>query len=124
MENLFVYGTLAPDRENAHVLRPLGGEWQTAFVRGFYFAPHQWTYKEVPVAFPGLLLSDKAPLYQGMLFTSERLAAFWEELDRFEDIEYHRVQTTVYMSDQRKIRAYVYEIGDADFKEAFLNHKA
>ena len=33
-QRLFVYGTLAPGRPNEHVLAPLGGTWQPAFVRG------------------------------------------------------------------------------------------
>ena len=31
---LFVYGTLAPGRPNAHILAPLGGNWQPATVTG------------------------------------------------------------------------------------------
>jgi len=34
MRKLFIYGTLAPGKENHHVLSALSGDWQPATVRG------------------------------------------------------------------------------------------
>ena len=34
MNRLFVYGTLCPNRENAHILGEIGGDWQPAMVHG------------------------------------------------------------------------------------------
>ena len=34
IEKLFVYGTLAPNRPNEHILKQIGGSWQDAIVMG------------------------------------------------------------------------------------------
>jgi len=34
MNRLFVYGTLCPNRENAHILAAIGGEWDKGSVHG------------------------------------------------------------------------------------------
>ena len=34
MNQLFVYGTLRPNHENAHLLERIGGTWQKGYVHG------------------------------------------------------------------------------------------
>ena len=34
VERLFVYGTLAPNSPNKHILKKIGGSWQEATVKG------------------------------------------------------------------------------------------
>ncbi|PUZ80813.1 gamma-glutamylcyclotransferase, partial [Acinetobacter baumannii] len=34
MNQLFVYGTLCPNKANAHILEQIGGNWTKASVRG------------------------------------------------------------------------------------------
>ena len=34
MNQLFVYGTLCPNRENAHILGEMKGDWEQASVHG------------------------------------------------------------------------------------------
>ena len=34
MLNLFVYGSLGPNRPNAHILENMGGTWAKAYVHG------------------------------------------------------------------------------------------
>ncbi len=34
MNQLFVYGTLCPNKANAHILEQIGGSWTKASVRG------------------------------------------------------------------------------------------
>lgn len=37
MESLFVYGTLRPGHENAHIMENIGGEWLPGYVRGTFY---------------------------------------------------------------------------------------
>lgn len=38
MQHLFVYGTLAPNQPNAHILAPINGIWQPATIHGKLYA--------------------------------------------------------------------------------------
>ena len=52
-DRLFVYGTLAPGRSNAHVLATVPGTWEPATVRGTLF-PEGWG---AALGYPGIVLS-------------------------------------------------------------------
>ena len=76
---LFVYGTLAPNEPNAHILAPLSGAWQAATVIG-QVHPEGWG---ATMGYPAIKRGG-ADGVKGFVLESPDLPSFWEELDEFE----------------------------------------
>jgi gamma-glutamylcyclotransferase (GGCT)/AIG2-like uncharacterized protein YtfP len=108
-ERLFVYGTLAPGRPNAHVLASVPGAWEAATVRGTLRA-EGWG---AAAGYPGIVLDERGDVVDGLLFSSDSLAEHWARLDAFEGDGYHRVLTTVRRQDGSTVGAYVYALSGA-----------
>jgi len=107
MNNLFVYGSLGPGKENEHVLAKLGGSWQRGYVFGKRFE-EGWG---AGMGYPGVRLDERGERIDGFIFHSEKLESYWKELDEFEGMEYSRVKTKVYTDDASiVIEAYIYVI--------------
>ncbi|HEY5803768.1 MAG TPA: gamma-glutamylcyclotransferase family protein [Lysobacter sp.] len=105
---LFVYGTLAPGRPNAHVLADVPGIWEPATVRGTLFA-QGWG---AAIGFPGIVLDDSGDEVQGLVFSSEQLPDHWARLDEFEGDGYARVLTRARLQDGSVVDAFVYTLSD------------
>ena len=103
---LFVYGTLAPGRSNAHVLAPIPGEWEPATVTGTLL-PEGWG---AAAGYPGIILDEHGAEVAGFLFSSDALAEHWPRLDAFEGEGYERVLTTATRTDGTTVEAYVYAL--------------
>ena len=103
---LFVYGTLAPGRANAHVLAPVPGTWEPATVTG-RLLPEGWG---AAAGYPGIILDEQGGPVAGLLFTSDSLGEHWSRLDAFEGDGYRRVRTTVRRQDGTVVDAYVYAL--------------
>ena len=103
---LFVYGTLAPGRPNAHVLAPIPGEWEPATVTGTLL-PEGWG---AAAGYPGLILDEHGAEVAGFLFSSHALAEHWPRLDAFEGEGYERVLTNAIRTDGTTVEAYVYAL--------------
>jgi len=103
---LFVYGTLAPGRPNAHILAEVPGTWEPATVKGTLLA-EGWG---AAAGYPGIVLDDRAHEVEGLLFTSEDLAKHWPHLDEFEGEGYERVLTTVKLADGGTPEACIYKL--------------
>jgi gamma-glutamylcyclotransferase (GGCT)/AIG2-like uncharacterized protein YtfP len=101
---LFVYGTLAPGRSNAHVLADVPGVWEPATVTGTLL-PEGWG---AAAGYPGLVLDPRAAHVTGFLFSSDALAEHWLRLDAFEGDGYVRVLTTAIRADGTAVAACVY----------------
>lgn len=101
---LFVYGTLAPGRPNAHQLAEVRGEWRPGSVRGQLFASG-WG---AAVGYPGVVLDDGGEDVPGFVLTSPLLPDHWERLDRFEGDGYDRVLASVRLEGGGTTRAYLY----------------
>lgn len=106
LQHLFVYGTLAPGRSNAHVLEGIAGTWQEASVQGFLMQ-QGWGAE---LGYPGLVLDSDGDNIEGFLFSSEQLDSHWQMIDDFEGSEYQRVSTTIKTKQQLEINAYVYVV--------------
>ena len=102
--HLFVYGSLAPGRTNAHVLADIPGEWTPATVAGTLHA-QGWG---ASLGFPGLVLDPHGDAVRGLVFTSDELPAHWQRLDEFEGEGYLRVIAPVRLDDGRLVNAHVY----------------
>ena len=103
---LFVYGTLAPGRANAHMLANVPGTWEPGTVIGTLI-PEGWGAAE---GCPGIILNDDGDEVEGFLFSSESLAEHWARLDAFEGDGYERVLTKVKLNDGTMLDAHVYAL--------------
>lgn len=104
--HLFVYGTLAPGRSNAHVLADLAGAWEPATVTGTLF-PEGWG---AAAGYPGIVLDEAGTEVHGLLFTSSDLPAHWKRIDAFEGDGYERVQVAARRADGTTVQAFVYAL--------------
>ena len=103
---LFVYGTLAPGRANAHMLAQVPGEWEPATITGRLFREG----RGAAAGYPGVVLDAQGEDIAGWLFGSPHLAEHWARLDAFEGEGYERVPTTAKRSDGSTVHAYVYTL--------------
>ncbi len=106
IERLFVYGTLAPGKPNAHVLADVRGTWQPASVTG-RLLPEGWG---AALGYPGIVLADDGPRVHGLVFSSDELAGHWARLDAFEGEGYERVLTVARLDDGATVDAYIYRL--------------
>jgi gamma-glutamylcyclotransferase (GGCT)/AIG2-like uncharacterized protein YtfP len=114
-ERLAVYGSLAPGRQNHHIVGPLGGTWTEGVVEGDLFR-YGWG---TAIGFPALRLRPGGPAVPVHVLTSPALRTAWEELDAFEGAEYRRVLVPVWSAADRDARrlvtvANLYEAAAAD----------
>lgn len=105
-ERLFVYGSLAPGRPNAHVLADVPGTWDAATVRGRL---HEAGWGAA-MGFPGLEPDAEGEAIHGQVFSSDRLSRHWSRLDAFEGTGYERVLVTARLADGREVDAWAYAI--------------
>lgn len=105
---LFVYGTLAPGRANAHVLADVPGEWEPATVTGMLLR-EGWG---AAAGYPGIVLDPQGGEVDGSLFSSEKLAEHWARLDEFEGEGYERVVTAVKRRDGTVVDACIYKLSE------------
>ena len=103
-ENLFVYGTLGPDRPNEHILKAIGGVWENATLRG-KLRQEGWGAE---MGYPGIDLDENGEEVKGFLFISKNLSNHWEMLDNFEGDGYERVVTKAKLEDGSIVDAYIY----------------
>jgi gamma-glutamylcyclotransferase (GGCT)/AIG2-like uncharacterized protein YtfP len=91
-EWLAVYGSLAPGRENHHLVEPLGGLWSEGVVEGD-LTRYGWG---AAMGYSALHLRPGGPAVAVHVLTSAALPAAWPELDAFEGAEYRRVLVPVW----------------------------
>jgi len=110
---LAVYGSLAPGRENHHVVASLGGTWVSGVVEGD-LAAQGWG---VALGYPALRPRSGGPAVAVQVLTSEALRGAWALLDAFEGADYRRVLVPVWTSagGGRALRtvANLYEVANA-----------
>lgn len=107
VENLFVYGTLAPGRPNEHVLAVIRGTWRPAAVAGA-LAERGWGAAQ---GYPGIILGGEGRV-EGVVLSSDELAEHWDRLDEFEGDEYRRVPVEARLEDGSTVTAQIYVLGD------------
>lgn len=105
-QRLFVYGTLAPGRANAHILGGIDGSWEAASVRGTLY-PEGWG---AAAGFPALVPDECGQVVEGFLFSSDQLADHWPRIDDFEGEGYERVLATVTREDGSQVDAFLYAL--------------
>jgi gamma-glutamylcyclotransferase (GGCT)/AIG2-like uncharacterized protein YtfP len=108
IHRLFVYGTLAPGRPNAHVLADVPGTWEPATVTGTLLA-EGWG---AAIGYPGIVLDEHGDTVHGLVFTSDSLPDHWDRLDAFEGEGYRRVVAMARLEDGRVVEAHVYSLSE------------
>ncbi|MFT8209949.1 MAG: gamma-glutamylcyclotransferase [Symbiopectobacterium sp.] len=106
MDSLFVYGTLMPGCENAHLLESIGGNWVQGSVYGSLL-DQGWG---AGMGYPGIVLDNTGNRVDGYLFCSERLSEHWDALDEFEGEEYARVPVEVTTKDGEIVISFIYMV--------------
>ena len=109
-DRLFVYGSLAPGRPNAHVLAQVPGIWEVATVRGVL----RYEGWGAAIGYPGIVIDERGEEVAGFVFCSDELGAHWERLDRFEGEGYVRVLAPVKLGNGTLVQAYVYVLSGSD----------
>ena len=105
-DRLFVYGSLAPGKVNAHVLADVPGTWEPASVRGTLY-PEGWG---AAVGYPGFVPDERGDEVAGQIFSSGELDAHWARLDEFEGEGYRRVRTFATRRDGSRLEVYIYAL--------------
>jgi gamma-glutamylcyclotransferase (GGCT)/AIG2-like uncharacterized protein YtfP len=98
---LAVYGSLAPGRQNHHIVEPLGGTWTEGVVEGD-LTHFGWG---AAIGFAALRLRLGGPAVAVHVLTSAALSGAWADLDAFEGTEYRRVLVPVWSAAERGARA-------------------
>lgn len=106
MQQLFVYGTLAPGRPNHKVLKDVPGTWEPAVLKGTLIK-EGWGAK---MGCPGIVPSDDGDNVEGFVFSSTHLEDYWPKLDAFEGDGYKRVLVVVKVNVTQDVEAYVYAL--------------
>ena len=75
-QHLFVYGTLGPNKPNAHILEVIAGTWSKGSVKGL-LKEAGWGAE---LGFPGLMLNSDGQTVDGYIFSSEQLDTLWNSL--------------------------------------------
>jgi gamma-glutamylcyclotransferase (GGCT)/AIG2-like uncharacterized protein YtfP len=94
---LAVYGTLAPGRQNHHIVAPLGGEWSDGIVEGD-LSPEGWG---ATLGYPAFRPRVGGAEIRVHLLTAPGLTTAWPELDRFEGPGYRRILVPVFRAGPR-----------------------
>lgn len=125
MQYLFVYGTLAPDECNHHIMTPITGTWQRAFVKGVMDVDGFGLTGGYPAL---VFINQTTQTAQGWLFGSDDLPLHWERLDAFEGAAYQRERIMATTQTGECVSAYVYALHrklyhllDVSFKENWGN---
>ncbi|MCF6221426.1 MAG: gamma-glutamylcyclotransferase [Robiginitomaculum sp.] len=101
---LFVYGTLAPGEENAHIMDGMEGTWRKASVRGTRYDTGWGTAKK----HPGFIPDENGDTINGQIFTSKDLPNHWARLDKFEGKDYKRIPIKATLQNGETIEAQIY----------------
>jgi len=106
MNQLFVYGTLCPNKANAHILEQIGGHWAKASVRGVIHILDWGPDKGLTA----IVLDSNENWVEGYVFSTEKLPEHWKMLDDFEGFQYQRVIADVKLETGEQIKAWTYQL--------------
>ena len=91
-KRLAVYGSLAPGRQNHHIVQPLGGTWSDGVIEGDLLT-YGWG---AAIGFRALRPRAGGPAVRVHVLASTKLERTWAELDAFEGAVYRRVLVPVW----------------------------
>lgn len=106
MQHLFVYGTLAPNQPNAHILAPINGTWRPATIRG-KLHPNDWG---ATLGYPAVIPDKDGEVVKGLVFSSDDLDKYWQRIDDFEGDGYLRTEVEATLEIGEKLKTFVYSL--------------
>jgi RimJ/RimL family protein N-acetyltransferase len=109
-ERLAVYGSLAPGRENFHVISHLKGDWKKAVVFGDLF-DRGWG---AGLGFPAMRWRPNGRPLEVDVLGSSGLPDTWADLDQFEGSGYLRILVPYYVGDDLEGVTNIYELASED----------
>lgn len=116
MQHLFVYGTLAPNQPNEHILAPINGIWQPATIRGKLY-PNGWgATLGFPAVIPDTSHENQGEIVKGLVFSSAELDKHWQRIDDFEGEGYQRIEVETTLENGEKLTAFVYALHPKELK--------
>ncbi len=98
---LAVYGTLAPGRQNYHIVEPLGGDWTDGFIEGDL----QQTGWGATLGYPAFRPRAGGPILKICILKSPLLPSGWKHVDEFEGPEYIRILVPAFYAEDEKLMA-------------------
>ncbi|MBS1956926.1 MAG: hypothetical protein JST89_22245 [Cyanobacteria bacterium SZAS-4] len=98
---LAVYGTLAPGRQNYHIVEPLGGDWTDGFIEGDL----QQTGWGATLGYPAFRPRAGGPILKIRILKSPLLPDGWKDVDDFEGPEYIRILIPVFHVEEEQLAA-------------------
>lgn len=103
---LIVYGSLAPGKENHHVISHIEGEWKKALIAGV-LEDRGWG---AGLGYPGFIPKENENSILVDIFISTELPKYWPEIDEFEGDEYQRIVIPFKMEDGTKDKGSIYAL--------------
>ena len=111
MQHLFVYGTLAPNRDNHSIMTPINnGSWQPATIRGQLMPDGGWGSA---LGFPAVIPDEQGDMVAGWVFSSDDLVNHWARLVVFVGVAFQRIEVTATLDSGEQIIAFVYALDDS-----------
>ena len=104
---LAVYGSLAPGRENTHVLAAIDGSWSEGFSIAGVREEKGWGSA---LGYPGVHWGVGDGDVEVLLFESPALPQHWAALDEFEGDEYARLYVSLWRDGKAEDVAFAYVI--------------
>lgn len=104
VNRLFVYGSLKPGGPNHHIIDDIGGDWAAATING-RLLKSGWGAE---LGYPALEIDPQADPVEGFVFTSDRIAEHWNDLDAFEGQDYQRVIARADLVNNESVETFVY----------------
>ncbi|MBL7818387.1 MAG: hypothetical protein JNL70_25475 [Saprospiraceae bacterium] len=87
---LIVYGTLAPNAPNHHIVEHIKGDWHEGIVRGVLLK-EGWGAEEGYWGFKHTNIEEKKEKIPAFVLFSDELPTNWTDIDEFEGDEYKRL---------------------------------
>lgn len=103
-QHLIVYGSLAPGRDNHHIVGTLRGEWSGGWITG-ELVPSGWGSH---LGFPAFQWRTDGRRIEAWLLSSADLPGAWDGLDAFEGPGYLRLLTPFEALDGTTSVGFVY----------------
>lgn len=105
---LVVYGTLAPENVNHHIISDIQGNWEDCTVNG-----HVSKINGLPI----FVWEPRGPSLKAQMFTSSVLPSRWKQIDEFEGSYYRRILIPVARNDEIAIANVYVAIHNSEAKK-------
>lgn len=108
MTSLIVYGSLAPGESNHHVISHIDGVWHKAKIKG-KIIDNGWSKRQGYPEYKSVS-NGESEILDVLVFMSEKLEHYWQDIDEFEGTEdYRRITIPCTLDNGEEMTASIYE---------------